>query len=189
MNRPSVMEQFIKDGVETKGYKLNAESIEKVYDSFKKDSISEGDLVVEFEFSSKGGHFTIRKVEELEDYPGWVQYGDYIGMRCLETTVLIEHPEYQSKKVEPFNRQQPFYIGYGFRSLESEVIDGWDVYHIDNRNSNTMFRTEKFYHNDFWDTYKFTACINEENLQDFIQAILLASDIPDNVADFASRIG
>lgn len=182
-----VMEQFVMDGMETKGYVLNADRIREVCEVYKQDDVKPGDVIVSSHFSAKGGILEIRKIAKLT-HDGWEGYGSYLSTVSLETAVLIEHPDYLSKNVEPFNRQQPFYLGYRFDSLNKETIEGWNLYYSCERPSRVSFCVQEFFHNDFWDTLNFSVVLKEQNLSRFLREFLNETAIPSDIVDKVSKM-
>jgi len=164
----SVEEQFEMDGTETKGNALAAERIENVCQMFKKNSVKVGDVIVSSHFSAKGGNLEIRKIVELEDEE-WEGYGNYLSTVSLETAIIIEHPEYRSKDVQPYNRQQPFYIPSSFDSLNKETVEDWNLYYSNESQSRITFGVREFYHNNFWDTVQFSVVLEKEDLSRFLR--------------------
>jgi hypothetical protein len=182
----SFVEQFLMDGLETKGSKMNVDGILNLFIKYS-HYIKVGNVLVTANFSEKGGSIEIRKMVELKGRE-WEGYGDYLDTVSLETAILIEHPDYLSKNVQPFDRQEPFYIGYRFANLNKAEIEGWTVYCSEEHRSNITFCPKKFHYNNFWDTVSFTIPLKEEDLNLFLQEFLTAANVPEKIAQTISKM-
>lgn len=167
-----VMEQFYSDNQESKQTTINAARIKSIVNKYSVSVIKEGDVLVDVGLSVKGGHFNYYKTKKLGEINSWEKYGDRIDLDgAINQNILIEHPEYKSKNIEPYNRQGIFYIGTGFNNLNLTTIDGWNIYNSEKRTTNCNMPTEEFDYNDFWQTVDFIVGVRFEELPNFIMEL------------------
>ncbi len=164
--------QFLHDSHKNSGVltQETADKIKLLWDKYKKTTVSVGDVIITAE-AGKFGNVNIYNVDvlhspvELKYEKGSYQYVT-LETGCEKTILWTDF-----SNTEPFNRQSPFYVGFGFRSLTLVKTEPeYREYYLQ-RPARISFGVYTFQYNPYWEHVHFGLCISAEHEEEFMKQL------------------
>lgn len=174
-----IMTQFFNDGKKGMSGTFNldenvANKTKILIDKLSSDDIKSGNICVNCNFSSNGGTFTLVFLNKETKYTkaNLKNESIYTEIRGKEKGVLIEPLDYG--KIEPYNRQQPFYFPYPYDRLNKIEFSNFKLFTSPTqKNGGFSTRFDPFYYNDFWKTISFSMFIEPDKVEQFFNQFFI----------------
>lgn len=168
-----VMEQFFHDHIissqdgEKKTFAPGAVLIKKLCDNYRKDP-EEGDTIIAGDITGKGGNITFYTLESLSSRSYEDECRNHFKANTARS-VLIEPAGYP--RIEPYNRQSPYYTGLSYSSYEVPIkTDIFTVYtQISEYRTSLHTSFDEYHYNNFWFSVAFGLAIQQENISKFLE--------------------
>lgn len=132
----------------------------------KRKSPEPGDLIVSFDITQNGGTISFYQMRRRDSVSESIERRNHFNARS-SACLLIEPNGYP--EIEPYNRQSPYYIGFGYRSLDKHVTDIFSIYTLKelfdgNRDIYASF--DEFYYNPFWKSIRCGLIVEKSDLNE-----------------------
>lgn len=168
--------QFFSDGAKNKQVKplLNMDNMQyllkELYINNHENIIRQGDIIIELG-AGFYGNMTTRTVDEIKE-PKLLtaKEGDYdfisITTHNENTTLWTDN-----STIQPFNRQSPFYVPFGWQALNKiKETETYREFHI-KTSSNISFGMWAFHYNPFWKMVRMGMCVKADKFEYVISEI------------------
>lgn len=122
---------------------------------------------IDFKMSSNGGSITIRHIKQIEEKKNERRYGEFDS----DMYVLIEPKGYA--KIEPYNRQPPFYVPRSYSNLKIMYAHGeYIIRRSYAEPCNTFTCVDEDIFNNFWGIYTHVVYVHENDIETVIAKII-----------------
>lgn len=129
--------------------------------------------IIQADLTSNGGNISIMNGTLRKDFK---EYGDYLDIgNSVEQVFLFEKADYSGKLIEPYNRQNPFYIGYSFDTLKKLIKDkNYTVYINKEKNICGGYgtRLDDYSYNNYWQSISFSSFITTGTEKEFVGKLI-----------------